>query len=112
MGILFDFDPQIYGFNRQPDESIAEYFKRVYYMDNLYNNRDVCFGLSELVPGNLKRINAFLKTYDNTYYFAITGAMRRNTRTSQKEIFKEPRKITKIALGFDPDVDRNIDFTN
>jgi len=107
--LLFDFNAEPYGFNKRPEESTLEYIQRVRKLDSLYK-RDADFSLVDMMPGNQKHFNSHLITFDNTFYFSISTALRGNRKTKAKEILREPKKLTDRALGFDLDVDLHITF--
>lgn len=56
--------------------------------------------------------NNYIKTFDHTYYFAMSSGYRKNNRTKQRELFKEPVKLGCSGLGFDSEVRSHLAYKN
>lgn len=59
----------------------------------------------------MTKMNEFVKTFDHTYYFSVVGGERKKNREKQREVLREPFKMTNSALNFTSDVTSNIEFT-
>ena len=52
----------------------------------------------------LAKVNAKVKTFENTYYFSYTTGDKNKTQFKQAEVMREPAKTSEMMLGFDGDV--------
>jgi hypothetical protein len=102
--------PETWGLQKNDDESILEFAKRVFSDDIVRNSN--CFGVKDSSPYIAFQMNDYIKTFDHTYYFAMCSGERKNIRDKQRELFKEPSKIQNKTIGFDSDVQESIVFRN
>ena len=63
-----------------------------------------CMGMPECMPGYMTKMNQFIKTSDQTYYFAISTGERSKVREKAREVFSEPKKLQSKSIGFDLEV--------
>ena len=66
--------------------------------------------MDEMIPCKFSEYNACLKTFRCTYYFSHATGNRKKHREKAREIFTEPAKLTKNALGFDISVSHNLKY--
>jgi len=56
--------------------------------------------------------NAVLKTFEHTYYFAVSAGMRRRLKEKRREVLEEPFKLSKAAAGFDSNFKEGVIYRN
>ena len=90
---------------------MLQYIKRVWESDVLYNTKD--YALPEFCPVHMKDVNALIDSSmsEKTYYFSYSSGIKNRNKTKNREMLKEPKKLSDIALGFDLDVERNMTYT-
>ena len=47
----------------------------------------------------MAELNKHCKTYDSTYYFSVTSGEKPKSRTKQREVMREPQKLSKCAVS-------------
>jgi hypothetical protein len=74
-GLLFDFNIENIGYNKQKGESLSAHASRVWHCDYLYRSHD--YALSEFCPSVMMQRNSLLaKTCNKTYYFSYAEGIR------------------------------------
>ena len=106
--ILNDQNGETWGLNRRPLESLPNYIRRVYSSNIL--SESACFGLDEMLPCKFAEYNSYLKTFKSTYYFAHATGSRKRIREKARDIFSEPKKLTRNAIGFDVAVSQSLKY--
>lgn len=73
--------------------------------DVLHTSSD--YGIHEFCPVHMKEINAkiILGMSDKTYYFSYASGIKNKNKMKQRELFNEPKHISKMSIGFDLDID-------
>ena len=61
----------------------------------------------------MKEVNSLINSAisDKTYYFSYAAGIRNVNKTKQREILKEPKRVSRMTTGFDIDVFDNMQFT-
>eukprot|EP00347_Sterkiella_histriomuscorum_P016179 403354185 len=108
--ILYDMNVEMWDWNRKDNESRYNHLTRLYNEQFQVESKDLSF--VDLNPQGLIRLNQFLKTNQNTYYFGITNGFQDKNRTENREVFTLPQHISRKSIGFDLDVDQDINFKN
>lgn len=74
----------------------------------LYDSPD--YALHEFCPVHMKDANAKISSAmsDQTYYFSYAAGIKNKNKSKQREVFNEPRQLSKMSVGFDIDVDLNM----
>jgi hypothetical protein len=57
-------------------------------------------------------MNRYIKTHSNTFYFAMSSGERKVLKGKDRELFKEPCKLTKNHVGFDTCIRKTILYRN
>ena len=99
----FDFNSETpMGHNRREGEGIYEYVKRVMSCEYLYREKGD-FGLYDCCPCANVEINAKAARGMNqsTYYFSYAEGIRKRNVMKQREMLREPAKISRSSIGFD-----------
>lgn len=68
--------------------------------------------MDEMLPCKFAEYNSYLKTFRCTYYFSHATGNRKKHREKARELFNEPGKLTRSALGFDAAVSQNLKYRN
>eukprot|EP00347_Sterkiella_histriomuscorum_P020360 403338107 len=107
---FFDFNQETIGHNRREGEKIIDYVKRVMQSDVLYSSND--YAVHEFCPVHMKDINSRISEgmSSSTYYFTYAAGIRNKKKTKQREVLQEPKQLSKIAMGFDLDIDHHMKF--
>jgi hypothetical protein len=71
---IFDTNAETLGLNREKDEKVADYIKRVWY-DPIFTET-ACHSLAEGHPKTYAKMNANCRTSDETYYFSMATGSR------------------------------------
>ncbi len=66
--------------------------------------------LIDLLPVKIKDLNSKMKVYDQTYYFTVACNLRRTKSVKAREMFVAPKKNAKAAVGFNIDIDTDVNF--
>jgi hypothetical protein len=66
----------------------------------------------DLNPGGLAKLNELIRAESCTYYFSISNGFRNKKSTPQREVFKLPKQISKLAVGFDLNIDQEVVFSS
>jgi len=66
------------------------------------------YSIPEFPPEAMQKINARIKTFENTFYFSYTTGDRNLTRSKFREAMHEPEKTSEMLLGFDGDMLQNL----
>ena len=77
--------PEFINMNREKHETLLSYIIRVYTSSSMRHTK--CLGISDCTPAILAKVNQFIKTYDHTYYFALSGGDRKILREKKREVF-------------------------
>ena len=101
-GTLMDFNFERVGYNKLKDETHLEYINRLAQNDFAGKSHD--HAVPELATHVFEQRQALLKTFDNTYYFAISTGEKKQRFGKNKEFLNEPKKTVKMGLGFDADL--------
>ena len=67
--------------------------------------------MPELSTHIFEQRQALMKTFENTYYFAYSTGMKKQSFGKNREFLVEPKKTTKMGLGFDSDLIQNLKLT-
>ena len=61
----------------------------------------------------MKEVNALIDSSmsEKTYYFSYSSGIKNRNKTKNREMLREPKKMSDIAVGFDLDVDSNMTYT-
>jgi len=89
------------GHNRRKCETVQEYIKRVMECEYLYRDKGD-FGLYDCCPTANVDINAKVAEgmNDCTFYFSYSEGIRKRNICKQREMLREPTKISRTGLGF------------
>ena len=101
-----DLNHERSGLNKRQNESHLEYIDRI--SRSKFGESSHDHAVPEMVPEVIMQRNALMKTHENTFYFSISSGERKQRFLKNREYFKEPEKLTKVALGFDSNVIRNL----
>ena len=96
---MVDLNLETFGLTKKPTETAKEYVQRVIEQRAIFETTH--HGLAEFTPQMMQLHE--LETCNDTYYFSITSGERNNYKQSRLEIMSEPRKISKLSVGFDLD---------
>ena len=107
---LPDRNAELLDFNRHKLESLPQYIKRVW--TNHQMSQTNCLGMDEMIPCKYRDLNAKMKTFGSTYYFAHATGERKIQRDKPRELLAEPSKMMNRSYGFDPEVRQNLTFRN
>lgn len=105
-GVLMDLNHERAGLNKRKNETHLEYIKRLSQNDFAGKSHD--HAMPEFPPAVFEQRNVLLKTFDCTYYFALSSGEKKRRFHKSKEYFTEPEKTARMALGFDSDVIQNL----
>lgn len=95
-----DLNHETSGLNRRPGESMADYWNRLHAKDDFINaKKDYSF--PHFFMESIQYNNAAYKTFDHTYYFAISSGEKKINFCEKSEIFTQPKSSIKLGLGFD-----------
>ncbi len=88
-----------------------EYIKRVINCEYLYREKPD-FGLYDCCPIANADINAkiALGMSKSTYYISYAEGIRKRNRCKQRDILKEPKKLSNISTGFDLDTEIHLKY--
>ena len=59
-----------------------------------YVGTSLDYGMPELVPDQMEKLNEKLLTHEHTYYFSYTTGERNRTKNKVREVFNEPKKTS------------------
>lgn len=109
--LFFDFNNENIGHNRREGESVRDYVRRVMKSDILYESKDYAF--AEFCPVHMKETNTKINSSmnNNTYYFSYAAGIKNKNKMKARELLHEPKRISKLGLGFDLDIDQYLDFS-
>ena len=73
--------------------------------DILYQSKD--FAFAEFCPVHMKETNSKINSSmsSSTYYFSYAAGIKNKTKMKAREILSEPKRLSKIGMGFDLDID-------
>jgi len=93
-GLLMDLNHERTGMNKRKGETHLEYINRLAANDFAGLSHD--YALPEFPPGVFQQRNQLIRTYEKTYYFALTsGEKKKRFLRSNKEFQTEPAKTVK-----------------
>ena len=101
-GILMDLNHERAGLNKRKEETHLEYINRLTEINFAGTSHD--HGLPEFPPAVMEQRNVLFKTYESTYYFAVSSGEKNQRFLKCKEYLTEPEQMTRSALGFDSDI--------
>lgn len=70
-GVLMDLNHERSGFNKRKNETHLEYINRL--AENDFAGKSYDYSIPEFPPGVFQQRNVLMKTYESTYYFALTS---------------------------------------
>lgn len=71
------------------------------------------YAFHEFCPVHMKDINAKINSSmsENTYYFSYAAGVKNINIKKKREMLLEPSKLSNKGMGFDLDVESNLQFT-
>eukprot|EP00343_Euplotes_focardii_P000253 CAMPEP_0205799742 /NCGR_PEP_ID=MMETSP0205-20121125/1146_1 /ASSEMBLY_ACC=CAM_ASM_000278 /TAXON_ID=36767 /ORGANISM="Euplotes focardii, Strain TN1" /LENGTH=263 /DNA_ID=CAMNT_0053061625 /DNA_START=720 /DNA_END=1508 /DNA_ORIENTATION=- len=99
--IMYDINVEHFGWNRNSDEGLLQYIKRVWsddYLEQIDNN-----AFSDMNFDKGMKINDLCKPLGDTYYFSYTTGINEKVgnKRSQPELNNEIKSFTNDVIGFD-----------
>lgn len=74
-GVLMDLNHERSGFNKRKEETHMEYINRL--ADNDFAGVSYDYSIPEFPPGVMQQRNVLMKTYERTYYFALSSGEKK-----------------------------------
>ena len=100
---MYDINVEHFGWNRNHNERVSEYIRRVWNDDYLEISENNAF--SDMNFGKSMELNDLCKPLDSTYYFSYTTGIKEKVgnKRAQPELNNEIKNLTNDVIGFNPD---------